>query len=119
MKLTDKSEIESFLEEFKVKLKIFDVIFERREKNLQALLDLEITPADRIEYLDAILTEDYISGPNKDENEKDRFPNWEFGLSIKNRDVYIKISLNKSNKSVICMSFHPTEFPLKYKFKQR
>ena len=117
MKEISKSKIESFLTEFRTKMDVFDVIFENREKNIQALLDLEITSVRRKQYLRSLLVEDYISGPNADTNDKSRFPYWEFGKSIKNKDVYIKISLNKENKSVICISFHLAEFPLKYRYK--
>ena len=117
MEETPKSEIESFLKDFKTKMETFDVVFENREKNIQAILDLEITPGDRKEHLRELVPEDYLSGPNDDTNDKSRLPYWEFGISIKGKDVYIKISLNKENKSVICISFHLAEFLLKYKYK--
>ena len=117
MSIKDKSEAESFLNEFKLKMDTFDIIFSHREKNLQTLLDLEISAGDRKEYLKKLKPDDYISGPNDDSNDTKRLPYWEFGMSIKGKDVYIKISLNKKNKSVICISFHIAEFPLKYKFK--
>lgn len=117
MKDKTKSEIESFLKEFILKMETFDVVFENREKNIQALLDLEITAGERKKHLKELVFEDYISGPNQDTNDKSRLPYWEFGKSIKNKDVYIKISLNKVNESVICISFHLAEFSLKYKYK--
>jgi len=39
----EKAQIESFLYEFKTKLNSFDVIFVNRDKNRNALLQLEIT----------------------------------------------------------------------------
>lgn len=45
----NKSEVESFLNDFKVKMGTFDIVFEYREKNIQALLDLEISASERKE----------------------------------------------------------------------
>jgi hypothetical protein len=40
--------IEQFLKDFKLKLKIYDIIFlDSRNKNLQTLLDVEIKPMER------------------------------------------------------------------------
>lgn len=117
MPITDKSEIESFLSDFKIKMETFDIVFEDREKNIQALLDLEISANDRKKYISKLNPEDYLSGPNTDTNDTSRLPYWEFGKNINYKYVYIKISLNKRNRSVLCISFHLAEFPLKYKFK--
>ncbi len=117
MSVEKKSEVESFLNDFKVKMGTFDIVFDHRDKNIQALLYLEITALDRKKYISKLKSEDYISGPNDDANDTKRQPYWEFGMSINNKDVYIKISLNKKNKSVLCISFHPAEFKLNYKFK--
>jgi hypothetical protein len=66
MPYSDKLEIESFLKEFKIKLKTFDIIFKNREKNGQALYDLEITHAQRLKYIEKLKTEDYYRGPSED-----------------------------------------------------
>jgi len=31
--------------------------------------------------------------------------------------VYIKISMGKENSQTICISFHPSEYPMNYPFK--
>ncbi len=105
MPIDKYTEVESFLNDFKVKMGTFDIVFEQREKNIQALLDLEISAVDRKKYIGILKSEDYLSGPNDDENDISRFPFWEFGMSIKNKDVYIKISMNKKNKSVLAFPF--------------
>ena len=42
---------------------------------------------------------------------------WVFGKSVKNTEVYIKISLGRTDHPVICISFHPAEHNLTYPFK--
>ncbi len=116
MQFPGKSEIESFLKEFKLKLETFDIFFLRREKNLQALLDLEITPRQRIEYLKKLKVEDYYRGPTDDGFDPDSLPFWEFGMIIKKKEVFIKISLWK-NKNVLCISFHLAKKKMSYPYK--
>lgn len=113
----EKAQIESFLYEFKTKLNSFDVIFVNRDKNRNALLQLEITALQRLEYLQSLKLENYFKGPIENAFDPDCFPNWEFGMNIKGLEVYIKISLGKPNKSVICISFHLAEYKIEYPFK--
>jgi len=112
--LPNKSEIEEFLNNFRAKLDVFSVIFEDRNKNKQALLDLEITPAKRRELLKVIKPENYSSGPNRDENDTRRPNYWEFGMQYNGKEIYIKINMGFQNKPVICISFHIAERPITY-----
>lgn len=109
--------IEQFLQNFKVKLKIYDIIFwDSRNKNLQTLLDLEIKPLERRKVIENLKVQDYSEGPIPDQN----FVGsdlWVFGKTLKNKEVYIKISMGLQNKSTICISFHISEFAMKYPFK--
>jgi hypothetical protein len=86
--------------------------FLNREKNLQALLDLEIVRASRKEYLKALTTKDYFNGPIADQFGGREL--WEFGKKIKGKEVYIKVSMGPVNKPVICISFHLAERKIKY-----
>jgi hypothetical protein len=45
--MTTRDQVESFLNDFKFKMSIYQVVYLVREKNAQALLDLDITPAKR------------------------------------------------------------------------
>lgn len=113
-----KEVVEHFLTDFKTKLKIYSIYYrDDRGKNLQTLADLEITRAKRTEYLSKLRTDDYCSGPNKDSLNPSMPDYWEFGIKVKKKDVYIKISLGKHDDSVICISFHLAEHKLKYHFK--
>jgi hypothetical protein len=65
--MTTKREVESFLNEFKEKMKIWDVLFRvDRDCNIQALADLEIRPIDRKRILENLKASDYSQGPLKD-----------------------------------------------------
>ena len=116
MQIADKSEIESFLKEFKIKMATFAIVFLKREKNAQTLYDLEITPHQRIDYLKNLKVEDYFRGPTDDAYDPNSLPFWEFGTLIKKKEVFIKISLWK-NKKVLCISFHLAEKKMNFPYK--
>ena len=63
--MTTKQEVELFLNQLKEKIKIFDVAFRPRVKNLDDLAALDITPLKRLEYLMNLKAEDYYAGPKK------------------------------------------------------
>ena len=42
---------------------------------------------------------------------------WVFGKDVKGQEVYIKISLGQENRQTICISFHISEYKMKYPFK--
>jgi len=112
-----KQEVENFLNDFFSKLKVYDIFFKNREKNENALLKLEITATQRLEYIKSISPKNYIGGPSEDKYDPDSPPNWEFGLKIKNEYVYVKINLGKPKKRVMCISFHIAENKMIFPFK--
>jgi hypothetical protein len=115
--MANKQEVEIFLKELKEKIRFFDIVFRPRDKNLQALADLDISAIKRLEYIVNLKAEDYYEGPKNDTYESSRPDYYEFGIQVKKIEVYIKISKGLSNKSVDCMSFHPAEFPMTYPLK--
>lgn len=115
--MASKSEVEIFLSDFHQKMKIFAVIFrDDRGKNKQALIDLEIRPIERNRIIESLTSDDYCEGPAPEllYNTTDM---WIFGKQIGDTELYIKISMGIPNSSVICISFHPAEFPLHYPLK--
>jgi hypothetical protein len=42
---------------------------------------------------------------------------WVFGKDVKKNEVYIKITMGFAGGSVICISFHTAEYPIRYPFK--
>ena len=112
-----KDQVQSFLEKFHSKLKIFDILYlDNREKNKKTLEVLEIVPSYRKVVIESLSHEDYVEGPLIDTLNK-RGEMWVFGKDVKGREIYIKIMLGIANSQTICISFHISEHPLKYPFK--
>ncbi|HBE42585.1 MAG TPA: toxin [Bacteroidales bacterium] len=115
--MATKKEVESFLNEFKERMKIWDVLFRvDRDCNIQTLADLEIRPVDRKRILENLKTSDYSQGPLRDSlyHGSDM---WVFGKVIKGQEVYIKISMGLPGQQVICISFHVAKHKMNYPFK--
>lgn len=111
-----REEIARFLEVFVQQKKEFGIRFYQRKKNVQALLDLELSARQREKILEGLQIEDYYKGPREDGvNKGAEF--WEFGVYLKKKDVYIKISIGLGEEAVRCFSFHAAERPIKYPYK--
>lgn len=107
-------EVEVFLRDFKEKMEICDVLFrDDRNKNLQTLIDLDLSPFQRKEILKNLQTKDYSEGPIKDKLNSGA-DMWVFGKLVKKQEVYIKIALGAFNASTICISFHLAEQRMHY-----
>ena len=115
--MTSEKDVSAFLEAFKVKMKVWQVLFrDDRGKNMQTLLDLELKPADRVKVLEALEISNYSQGPVPDDLHKGP-EMWVFGSKVKNREVYIKITMGLPGTSVICISFHLATYNMTYPFK--
>jgi hypothetical protein len=117
--MATKENVEAFLKEMRNKIKIFDIAFRPRDKNLESLAEIDITPIKRIEYLKNLTYKNYYTGPNKDTHDTNRPEYFEFGMEINKVEVYIKISLGLPNKRVDCMSFHIAEKSITYPLKDK
>lgn len=116
--MTTKDEVDNFLRQLKDKTRFFEVAFRPRDKNLDAIAEIDILPMDRINTLLQLTSDNYYTGPNKDTFNHTKPDYYEFGVIIKRTEVYIKISLGLANKSVDCMSFHKAERPITYPLKK-
>jgi len=115
--MRSESEVGAFLKDFKEKMKIWDVLFrDDRGKNLQALIELEITPTERKKVLEQIEIKDYSEGPLI-ENLYGGAEMWVFGKTVKKKEVYIKITMGVINSSVLCISFHLAQHKMQYPLK--
>ncbi len=115
--MTSVVEVTSFLRNFKEKMKFWDVLFrDDRNKNAQALIDLELRPIDRITVLETLDIKDYSEGPLTETLYKGA-DMWVFGKTVKKKEVYIKITMGAMNSSVICISFHLAQHKMNYPFK--
>ncbi len=110
-------EVQSFLDKFHTKLKVFGIIYrDDRDKNKEAILKLEIQPSYREVVIKSLRPTDYVDGPVIDKlNSLGEM--WVFGKDVKNREVYIKISIGYQKSQTICISFHIAEHKLSYPFK--
>ena len=116
MTIENITDVENFLSDFFQKKKIWGIRFENRQKNTQALFDLELASNDRIKIIDSLKAIDYSEGPNKD-NMGIQSDMLIFGKTINESEVYIKINMGNVNNQVICISFHLSEKPMNYPFK--
>lgn len=115
--MSTEKEVTAFLNNFKTKMGIWDVLFrDERGKNTQALATLEIRPAERKTVLEGLTVKDYSQGPIE-EKLYGGSDMWVFGKTIKKQEVYIKITLGAMGASVICISFHLAEHKMNYPLK--
>lgn len=116
MTIKTEQEVEHFLREFKPKFNIWGIIFLNREKNEEALKALGITPIAREEIIKTIEKDDYSHTIIDEVSFGDM---WVFGKDYDDTELYIKISLGRTNNKTICISFHEAEHPLNYPFKNK
>lgn len=112
--LATKEEVSRFLKQLKSIKSAGQLSFISRPVNTQTLLDLEITPKQREAYIDQLVVEDYSEGPlENDQHGTD--PMWVFGKTIKDKEIYIKMTIAQLN--VICISFHTSQYSMNYPLK--
>ena len=112
--LPSKNDVNQFLQDLKTKIEFNWLVFlDKRGKNTQALLDLEITRNQRVEVLKQLQVEDYCQGPIEDM--EGRNPLWVFGKTVKGKEVYIKLQFGPRN--AICIPFHVAEHKMHFPFQ--
>lgn len=107
-----------FLKDFKELMGQGHYFIKNHYKNVQALRDLGINARLRDETILSVAIEDYSSGPNPDEYHPGFY--WVFGKNLDVVEIYIKLKIvtyNNGDERAICISFHPSEHPLKYPFR--
>jgi hypothetical protein len=115
-RMDKRFEVESFLNDLKVKMRVFGIFFrDERHKNISTLLDFELTTAQRKAVIEKLRVTDFVEGPIIDKLHGIA-ELWVFGKKIKEVEFYIKISLGHPNSSTICISFHPSQHPMVYPF---
>lgn len=108
-------DVNRFLDEFKVKAKVFGIIYrDDRKKNVDALFQLGISARVRERIIFSLEGEDYSQGPIM-ETLNGGAEMWVFGKDHNDVEIYIKISVAEK---ALCISFHEAERPLKYPFRK-
>ncbi len=118
-------EVKAFLEEFKVKARVFGINYNiDKEENLQTLFDLELFGKKRDEYILNLQPEDYYQGPDENDYDPEEGHVWIFGIGIKKHGrgkkipIYIKIYITKTEgASNYCISFHVAKYEMTFPYK--
>lgn len=118
MNNTTKQQVKAFLHRLKSKATVFQIIYlDNRPKNAETLGKLDITPNERDQIIQNLAVQDYYRGPKPENFYGGDSEMWEFGKKVNSEEVYIKVTLGKSSRPVICISFHIAERPISYPFK--
>ena len=112
-----RSQVLNFLKDFKELMGQGRYFIKDHYKNYQSLVNLGLTSRQRDELILALVIGDYSSGPNPDQYKPGYY--WVFGKELGSIEIYIKLKLvatKNGDENAVCISFHPSEFPLKYPF---
>ena len=119
MEESDKRlEVQRFLNRLKAKMtiRIPAVLYlDKRPKNSQTLVELQMIPRSRDEIIASLEIGDYCEGPVEEKLFQGN-PMWVFGKVENGVELYIKITLGHTGASALCISFHRAEHPMKYCF---
>lgn len=117
MSLASVEEVNDFLFRFKFFAQNFSCFhFVEREKNLQSILDLNLTVPQVQGVILQLTYRNYCSGPEADEGCHGHTI-WTFGYHFDGTDIYIKLSGNLSHNIAKCISFHRPDYTLSYPYK--
>lgn len=117
MGYSSQVEITFFLTQYKFFMNTaggFDFI--ERPVNMKSLAELGLTIEQAEEVVYELTYVDYTAGPEEDID----YPNhsiWTFGYDINGTEVYIKLSDNFKFGKAKCLSFHISEYPMAYPYK--
>lgn len=118
MEQTTLQEVETFLNQFHELMKVFGILYmDGRSKNEDLLFELDIVPRERDAVIESLVSSDFCEKFSiTDTIAYDSL--WVFGKNYKKRELYIKVGIMKSSKTV-CISFHKAEHQMQYKFKNK
>ncbi|MEO0472000.1 MAG: toxin [Bacteroidota bacterium] len=109
-------DIEYFLLAFQRKRTERGMVYLSRDKNFQAMLDLEISAVQRDRVIDSLRLKHYYKGPHED-GVRPGSEYWEFGAKVKGKEVYIKLAIGLEDGPVLCFSFHAAERKITYPYR--
>ena len=88
---------------------------EQREKNMKTLAALGLLPEDVFQILAELTPQNYYRGPSTDYNTNETDSIWEFGITLEEKEIYIKLKL--TSDFVKDISFHFAEKEMNFPFK--
>ena len=92
-------------------------VFVGRRANLETLTRLGINRKHAQDLVTGLKPEDYVSGPAPDHNNPG-LEMWVFGLQVAGSEVYVKIQVIVEPARCVCISFHESERPMHYPFRE-
>lgn len=113
--MQNEDDVSRFLSHFFPKMDIWGILFLDRDKNIEALKELSITPVIREQIIRSIQVEDFVETVESLLSGYGEM--WVFGKDYDETPLYIKIALGQPNDRTICISFHKAEKPIHYRFK--
>lgn len=83
-----------------------------REKNLQALIENELSINDVKEAIRKLDKKNYFKGPKADFNKREKGELYEFKLVVADKTFYLKLKLQQINEKTVlkCLSFHKDDY---------
>ena len=118
-KMASKTEVDRFLLDFKAKLSLWGLLMRSdRVKNLKTLIALEFQVEDVKKELRELSVLHFSEGPLSDILYKSA-DMWVFGKMIQGKEVYIKVSMGQYGEKVLCISFHFSDYEMKYPYKDK
>jgi len=91
--------------------------FYPREESLDTIARLGITIPQAKEEILGLTYEDYYRGPIPDKDRRGE-EYWEFGKTISDKQVFIKLKTVSEHSAAICFAFHIPEEQIEYPFKK-
>lgn len=113
--MPSSTDVEVFLGNFQTLGQTNDVFVLNRPINTQGLLELGLTAVMRREIILSLRAVNYVSGPSPDVDFMPYYV-WVFGSMspLDSREIYIKLSDRIDYSRALCLSFHPSRYPLSY-----
>lgn len=111
-----EADVREFLLTVKLRVAEDRWTFVNRDKNLDALAELNMFPTDVATVLRDLKVRDYCEGPLEDDRKRPILW-WVFGPTCMDESLYVKIGDHPAGQ-LLCMSFHRNEFPLHYPLRE-
>jgi len=92
-------------------------VFVGRRTNLETLARLGINRRHAQNLVTGLKPEVYVGGPAPDHNNPG-LQMWVFGLRVRGSEVYVKIQVIVEPARCVCISFHESERPMHYPFRE-
>jgi len=113
--IASREEVEEFLLMLRLRLAEDRWSLIDREKNLESISDLNMLLSDIPGVLRKLSVEDYAYGPLDDDRGRS-MQWWVFGPQVGRNTLYVKVAIHQGR--LLCMSFHRSQFPLPYPYKE-